>query len=287
MEENENKKENKTKGRISGFFDGFTLPFRGFKTIVSSFTLLKLAILPAIINIGVFILLYYAGEYIYDEYVFEEIAPNLIWYLKFLYTLLYVLKIIFGLFLYLLVCFFLFSTVGGILAAPFLDILSEKAEFLILNDCEETAFSLKLLLLDIIVILSQESKKLFIWLGFTIITLPLLLIPLAGQILFSIPNVCLAAYFLGLAFIDFSVSRRRFNNKERKVFRQRNFWEIMGLGMAVYVTILIPFVGFICLPICTVGGTLLFCKNATKEELIFRRPDIKKIEEDKYVNVVK
>ena len=152
--------------------------------------------------------------------------------------------------------------------------LSERAEFIILKKGIETPFSLKLLFFDIMIILAQESKKLFIWLGFTLITLPLLLIPIAGQILFFIPNATIAAYFLGLGFIDFSVSRRRLDSNYRKIFRQRKFWMILGLGGAVYATILIPLLGFLCLPICTVGGTILFCEEATDEELKFHRPDL-------------
>ena len=214
--------------------------------------------------------------YIYETYIFQAIPPDIAWYWEFLYQLFYVLKIIFVLLISAIICFLLFSTVGGILAAPFLDALSERAEFIILKRKEETPFSLKLLFLDIVVILAQEAKKLFLWMTFTIITLPLMLIPLLGQVLFFIPNAILAAYFLGLGFIDFSVSRRRHDKKQRKTFNNNNLWMILGLGGAVYMTILIPLAGFLCLPICTVGGTLLFCEQATKEELKFQRPDLKK-----------
>lgn len=268
--------EKKRKSKSGEFSRGFALPFRGLALIFQHFSLIRLAILPAIINIAVFALLYGVGMYFFGNYISRVIPPDVSWYWEFLYELLYVLKIIFALLAYLIVCFLLFSTIGGILASPFLDMLSERAEFIILKRKEETPFSLKLLLLDIVVVLAQESKKFFIWLAFTLITLPLMLIPAIGQVLFFIPNATLAAYFLGLGFIDFSVSRRRLDTKARKAFNKKNRWMILGMGTAVYVTILIPFLGFICLPICTVGGTLLFCEEATEEELKFRRPDLER-----------
>ena len=242
--------------------------------ILKNFSLLKLAILPAIINVICFGFLIFAVRYIYTTYLYVPIPPNLVWYTEVLHQLRYILTILFTLIVYLLVCFFTFSTVGGIVASPFLDMLSERAEFILLKRKEETPFSLKLLIYDIAVVLWQEAKKCAKWLGFTFITLPLLLLPLIGQVLFFFPNAILAAYFLGLGFIDFSISRRRLSFQDRKAFNKEHFWEILGFGGAVYVTLLVPLLGFICLPVSTVGGTILFCENASKKELQFRVPDV-------------
>ncbi len=260
--------------RMRQFFGGFVYPFRGLKMIFTHFRLFKYAVAPMLINTVLFIALLFIGKHYWIQFITrlapDDSAPV---YLIIVMWVAYYLAIIFGFIVYCLICFLLFAAIGSIVAAPFLDLLSERTEWVFWEEDTETPFSIKLLLRDLGILLLEEVRKLATWVIFMICILPLLLIPVAGQILFVFFSTTFSIYFLGLAFVDFSLARRRHSFTTKRAFAWRVKYHIFGLGTAIYVTLLLPIIGFLCLPISAVGGTLLFCEHANDEERKFLRPD--------------
>ena len=261
--------------RLSQFFTGFVYPFRGLKMIFTNFRLFKYAVAPIFINIFLFVSLLFIGKHYWQQLI-TRLAPDpsAPIYLIIVMWIAYYLAIVLGFVLFCLICFLLFAAIGSIVAAPFLDMLSERTEWVYWEKDEETPFSLKLLLRDLGVLLLEELRKLATWVVFMICVSFFLLIPVAGQIIFVILSTTFSIYFLGLAFCDFSLARRRHPFLAKRAFAWRVRYHILGLGSAIYVSLLIPVVGFLCLPMSAVGGTLLFCEHSTEEERKFQRPDL-------------
>ena len=87
------------------------------------------------------------------------------------------------------------------------------------------------------------------------------LIPLAGNVLYSILSFLMAAFFFGFQFFDFPLERRRmlFGDKFKITWRYK--YMVIGLGMSFFLSTLIPIVGFLGINLSVVGATKLFTDN--------------------------
>ena len=262
-------------GRIRQFISGFFYPFRGLKMVFTHLRLMKYALAPILINIIIFMTLLFAAKHYWMQFI-SRLEPNdAPIYMMILMWIAYYLAMVLGFVLFCLICFLLFTTIGNVIAAPFLDMLSECTECVYWQQEIETPFSLKLLFRDLGVLLLEESRKLLTWLLFMLAISPLLLIPILGYIMFLILSTVFSVYFLGLAFVDFSLARRRHGLAKKKAFAWRVKYTLLGLGTAISIRLLNTLIAFLCLPISTVGATLLFCEHSTPDEQKFQRPDLK------------
>lgn len=253
-------------GRARQFMAGLWYPARALRLLVTSLSLLKFAVLPMLINVAVFVLGFVVGGRFWADFIARFQPSEQTWFLAALMWIAWILAWILGFVLYLLICFLLFTLLGNLIAAPFVDLLSERTEERLLGTKDEVPFSFGLLLRDTGVLLLEEGRKVLVWLVFMVCILPLLLVPVAGQAAFVILSTGFSVYFLGLAFVDFPLARRRMPFAMKRAFAWRNRWRLLGLGSAIYVTLLVPVVGFACLPISAVAGTWLFCDQATEDE---------------------
>lgn len=253
-------------GRVRQFLAGLWYPARALRLLVTSLSLLKFAVLPMLINVAVFVLGFVVGGRFWGDFIARFQPSEQTWFLAALMWVAWILAWILGFVLYLLICFLLFTLLGNLIAAPFVDLLSERAEERLLGTKDETPFSFKLFLHDTGLLLLEEGRKVLTWLVFMVCILPLLLIPMVGQVAFVVLSTSFSVYFLGLAFVDFPLARRRMPFALKREFAWRNRWRLLGLGAAIYVTLLVPVVGFACLPISAVAGTWLFCEHATEDE---------------------
>ncbi len=166
------------------------------------------------------------------------------------------LKWIAGIPLLLLVCYATFTMVGMVVASPFNDLLSDRVErrLCLSSECATLPWgpamkSMAVSLLDALVIVLKQGL-------FSLLVLPLLLVPIIG----FVPLLIVTSYFTGLGFIDVAMARNHLRRRHKHLIIADRRWEILGLGLAMELLFFVPFVGLLVLPIGVTAGTILYCR---------------------------
>ena len=164
----------------------------------------------------------------------------------------WILVMFFGLAVY-----FLFTLVGGVLAAPFLDVLSRRVERLRTSRVSEpvSAGFVSELRGALRAVLEEGKRMLFFVSGqlvFLLIGWVPGLQPLAvlGALLFSV-------LFMPLDYTGYLLDRRRVRFRTRRSWIWRHRRAMLGFGAAALGTFLVPGLNFVCLPWLVTAGTLL------------------------------
>lgn len=230
---------------------GFSYAFRGLSYLSKNSKLWSLSALPALLNAALFVLGTWAYVHYFPDLLHRIMERPEIWYLWIVYVLIILMLII----VYALVVIFSFTAVGCALAAPFLDLLSEKVEKLegriepsqgwgqILHDA---ARGMLTSLVIFALFLVTQMALLLLW-----------LIPVAGKVIYLVLSPLCGSFFLAFQFFDLPLNRRRLSPREKIKYLLRHKSEAVGFGLAVYITTLIPLLNFFLLPAATTGATLL------------------------------
>jgi CysZ protein len=176
------------------------------------------------------------------------------WYWRVLY---YLVLAVVGVVL-LIVFFFLFTRLASALAAPFNDLISQKTEELVTGAFIEAPFSVIQVFKDSARSIYHSLKILGLYLGLLLATLPLLLIPGVGGVLFSIAGTLLSAFMFSWEYLNYPLDRRKFSWSDKRLFFQSSFRSVMGFGLGSVAMAAIPVVNLLFIPAAVVGGTLLF-----------------------------
>jgi CysZ protein len=145
--------------------------------------------------------------------------------------------------------YLLFFPLARVLLAPFADKISERVETLALGEPPPSQFALGTAATGAARSLVEAAKMLVFQ---ALVTLPLLLVPVAGPPL----AVVVGVFFNGLGTLDIAMSRKRmrFGAKMRLAGRHLGF--VMGLGTAVYLVMLVPVVDLLAVPLGAVAATM-------------------------------
>jgi CysZ protein len=155
---------------------------------------------------------------------------------------------------------FIYSIAGGIIAAPFLDLLSEKTEKVLGSRNPDEQFSLKELISDILRALSNSVKLLILIVIINIFLMLLNIIP-GGSFLYAFLNFLSALFFYGFQFYDFPLERGRYTFNEKLSITWKFKWSVFGTGLAFFLVSFIPIIGFMGLNLCTVGAAKTFVED--------------------------
>ncbi|MFK7992417.1 MAG: EI24 domain-containing protein, partial [Sandaracinaceae bacterium] len=146
----------------------------------------------------------------------------------------------------------------NVIAAPFNDFLSEEVER-IKTGSEGPKFSLKVILRDTVRTVGLEVIKIGIYL---MVMVPLwllsLLLPVFGQILYSVFGFFFTAMYFAVDYIDWPASRRNRSITYRFGMLTEHALPMLGFGTGVWMFLFIPIVNLLFMPACVAGGTLLF-----------------------------
>lgn len=152
--------------------------------------------------------------------------------------------------------YFTFTAVGMIVASPFNDLLSERVELAICEPqnrpritWDEQARLTLISVWDSLGILARQ----ILWM---LPALPFLLIPYLG----FIPLFLVTAYHTGLGFVDVAMARNYLRNPHKRILTRQNRRTLLGIGLAMELLFLVPFLGLFILPLGVVAGTLLYCR---------------------------
>ena len=168
------------------------------------------------------------------------------------WLLRWILMGLFGVALY-----FLFTLLGGVVASPFLDVLSRRVERLRSGAVlEESQIGLRGVLAGSLRVGLEEGRRtLFLlggWLAFFLIGWVPGLQPIAflGALLFSM-------FFAPLEYTGYLLDRRGIPFRERRRWLWQHRRATLGFGATALGSFLIPGLNFVCLPWLVSAGTLL------------------------------
>ncbi len=244
---------------LGSFRDGFVLPYEAARVLLHGRDLKRVALLPLVVNLLLYIVFFGGAFYaihMWDpanvEWTFwDPVGP---WLGSVVDTFGTILKwIVLGLPL-LVLGYYSFTVVGMVLASPINDLLSERVER---HLCAEQGkpempwkMALKATLLSILDSLLIVLRQI-LW---SLLTLPFLFIPVVGWM----PLFLVTAYFTGLGFMDVGMARNFLRDKHKKAGLAHCRWSVFGLGVAMELLFLIPFMGLLLLPLGVVSGTILY-----------------------------
>jgi CysZ protein len=236
---------------IRDFRSGFYYSFHGLRFLFQNGSLIKLAFIPWIINILLFIavvtvLYHYFPDLISLIVTKPESWYGLIPYYLFATILLLIAIIISG--------FFVFF-IGNLIASPFHEWMTEKTKALLGKEAPSSEpFSFGLLWKEAKRIVITQGKKLLLILILEILVLLLVLIPAIGPFLSGSLTLFLIAFqFLGFPL---EVERLSFSDQMAHFFKHPFAW--FGFGAGLSLMLAIPIINLSVLPGGVVGASLLY-----------------------------
>lgn len=254
--------EGAIRGHPGGFFHGLKMLPRGGLYLVRHPSTWPYALLPLAINVVLFAGLLIQGLFRWLPSFAQWLTPGslpawvpMAWlFLKLAGFLAWVLAAV-----VLVGCLAIsFTTVGCVIAAPFNDALSDRVEELLRGQRADQPFDLALFLRDLGRTLFQAASKLAIIVGVFVVTLPLLLIPLLGQVAYTAINLLVGTWYLALEYVDLPMGRHRWKLAARRRWCHDRYQSLLGFGSGVYLTTLVPLLGFLVMPCAVAGGTMLW-----------------------------
>jgi CysZ protein len=233
------------------FVRAFLLPYRAVLIVLRDSKLIRFALVPWLINIGVFIGALTAFGYL-DRWLMAKLTawmgtgwwvPVTAWILGLL------LFAAFGAGLILT-----FTFLCGIIGGAFSEQLSFHAERAIsgaVHPSPEGTFY-KIWARSAV----ESIKGLLFFLTVWAVLLLLNLIPIAGVLLFGITSTLWTAWCLTFEFTAPAYERRGLRFAEKRTLLTGNIGRSLGLGISILLLTMIPFVNLIFLPFAVVAGTL-------------------------------
>ena len=231
---------------MTSFFAALAYPFRGIAYFLRRPALWKYFAAAFAINVVLFAVLAYLFFQHRAELV-DGLLPARWWGwlrtgLGWLFTLLVAVA---GL--------FLFTIVGNILASPFLDAMTER----ILRDLGETLPPPRGALRALGRSVVNQVLKLVFFGAIQAALLLLQLLPGIGTVLHPVLSTFVGVVFLGFEYLDYPLDARHLSVPDRFRWLGRHLAEALGFGAVLFPVLLIPFVGYACLPLAVAGASLL------------------------------
>ena len=235
------------------FLSGFVAPLRAVRYVLGHPSLIPFASLPLMANMVVlFALVFVLGPH--AAHWVDSVLPREGW--KHVLFSIPLQIVAWGLALAIGAVFV--NLFGTLIASPFNDILSGRVESLEGRLPADRILSWGQAVARIGLVLIDELKKWTVYLAVMAALLPLVLIPVAGHLAFTLLGSLVTFWFLGFEYLDYCFTRRHMHFAERRTFCWRNKTAIIGLGAAVTTATMIPFANFVVMPLAVVGATLLF-----------------------------
>ena len=252
---------------LAAFARGLSYPVLAFRLIRADPWLRRYALLPFLINLAIFSLALGAFVWWFDDLyrlvtAWAHVARPEAWVWLPLYWLARVFRGIVALFLAiaaLLAVWFTFTLVGNVVASPFNDRLSAATERRLgLRAPDEEGSGLLGIGREGWRAVNDELRRMIFFVLVQAALLPLNVVPVAGSLAYAALSVAFGVLFVALDFTDYAMSRRRipFAERRRTVFRHGAL--MAGFGSALFLTIFVPGLSLLCMPLGVVGGTLLY-----------------------------
>lgn len=247
------------------FGQGVVLPARAAKFLLTNPSLWLWAVLPAIVNIALFglvatALIFNATSLLEWLWAQPDIAAWYDWLLRTVWYLVFAVFVAGS----LVVSYYLVLLVGGAVASPFNDKLSEETER-ILDPSIADARADEPLAAGLARSALASLAHLVVYLVGLAVLLPLHLIPGIGSMLFTATAACWSAAFLAIEYTEDTLDRRGFELTDKFRSLRRDFGLAAGFGAGTSLLMVVPVLNLLAMPVAVVAGAVL--------GLALRRPD--------------
>lgn len=148
--------------------------------------------------------------------------------------------------------------VGQAVASPFLDMLSERVETLVLG-VEPEAFSVRRAIEGVLLAVADLLWGLFYYVVVQLLILILGLVPVLGTVPATALSFGFSALLLAQEFSGLPLARKLVSYRSRWLVVWENKWLAVGFGASAMAMLLVPLVNLVLLPVAAVAGTLLYC----------------------------
>ncbi len=249
------------------FSDGAGAFARGWRIVLAHPQLLPWLIMPFVLNLIIYVALVVVCVVYFKGSVDEFFSDRTAWYwtwtgAKYLSWLVYAVVLLFAV-------IFTFVPVGIVISAPFNEVLSQKTEAIVFPEAPAAGGGVRGLAVDVGLAVWHALLRSPIWLVLFILTLPLRLVPVAGQIVMGYVDL----RFLAWDGLDYALARRRMGFFEKWRFLGRHRARTLGLGAVAYVLILVPLTALFVFPMLALSGTLLYCEiKKTPADIVVDSP---------------
>ena len=249
------------------FLSGWMALFKSFGLVNENTSLIKFFVIPFVLNLIILttLIIYTSSN---ANSALDGLLKNLLtgdaWYYILIKPFLLFAKFFIIIILYLvllLIMIFLYSILGGIVTAPFNDIISQRVEVIKGIKQEEEKFSVPAAIADVILVIKNIIKMILFMVLINALLFVLNIVPFFGQIAFAFLSFLVTMFFLGFQFFEFPFERRGLTFGQKLKIAWKFKMMVVGLGSGFFVISAIPIVGFLSLNVATVGATTLFVDN--------------------------
>ena len=239
------------------FLHGLALPLRAGRLLAEQRSLWVFVIAPALINLLLFggtlyLFLSNVGTIAEWIWVMPEIGHWQDWLLRAIWYVLVTLVAI----LSIGAAYIFVLLIGGIVASPFNDKLSEHVEAVLLPSGEPAEREESVVWAGV----RALGSSIFILGSYVIIMAPILLlnlVPLAGPVAATALGTVVSALFLAMEYTDAPVDRRGNDLKTKFELIEAHRALALGFGLGASLLFWIPFINFLTIPLSVTGGTAL------------------------------
>lgn len=248
----------------AGFFAGPRVLGRGFALLRRNRSLWPWAALPFLLNLAAFALAIWAFVANLDaiarplERMLDPGEPSAWWGWAWAGPLLVLAVLARWLLLAALgvAIYFLFTVAGGLVAAPFLDVLSERVERIAGGLPAREHGGLRDLLSVALRSVIEEGKRTLFFVAVQLAILVFGLFP-GVQPIAALASLAFTTLFLPLDYTAYALDRRRVPFRLRRRWIAANLPEMLGFGGFGLALFFLPGLSFLCLPWLVTSGTLL------------------------------
>ncbi|MBF0477700.1 MAG: EI24 domain-containing protein [Deltaproteobacteria bacterium] len=231
------------------FIMGLSYVVRGAGFINAQRSLLKYVLTPLLINF----VLYLAFGWMAIANFHSWLKTLLPVGQGYLWLIAYILAMGIGCIILTLLIVYTFVLVGNIVASPFNDLLSEKAESLAAGRDVGASVSLRAIGQAVF----QELTKAAIFVAIMLALLVINLVPVIGSVIYLLVGGLVTLFFIALQFFDYALSRRGLSLSAKIRLVLDHYLIAAGFSLGVFLVLMIPFIGLVVIPVAVVGGTLL------------------------------
>lgn len=155
-----------------------------------------------------------------------------------------------------LAIYFGFTLLGGVIAAPFLDVLSEKVERLATGRAAEQSGGVTALVTRAARSALEEGKRVAFFAALQLALVALGFVPGLQPVAVA-ASLLVAALFMPLEYTGFALDRRGVRFRARRRWIVSHSVEMLSFGGFALLVYAVPGLSFLCLPWLVTAGTLL------------------------------
>ena len=245
----------KTNSGLRALPTGVRLAAAGFGETFRHRDLFRLSLLPVAINLALFAGFVVAGLWAYDALagaIALDIDESSFWHA--LNTVWHVIVSVVLVFLIFVVGAVLSVVIGGVLAGPIYERMSERYESHLVGRALDERFRLKTFVKTFSRDLTAQLSLLALYGLGLVATLLVQLVPVVGQVVGSALSLAWSWLFLSVEFMTPALSRHELGFGQRLGVVTRNLWVSLGFGIGAWGILLLP----LTMPFLVVSGTRLY-----------------------------